>query len=199
MGNLNVGGTPPLAAPQTLWQPQQMPPAAAAPVQVPTTLPPLQQRPAPAPAMPQLPAQGNASPLMPFAAPQPTLQQKSAEFGKLLNSADQTLYNHVTQQQFQLLKNAEGQISGYQINGQAVNQQQAQQFLLPLSGQLHQQLNGLKQVIFETYTELVQEAQQQFPALSPQEQQAVSIQFQALEVLHAHFVNRINHVDAMIR
>ncbi|MBF2052052.1 MAG: hypothetical protein IGS03_01145 [Candidatus Sericytochromatia bacterium] len=197
MGNLNVGGRQPLAAPQTLWQPQQTPPAASAPVQVPTSLPPL--RAPSSPAMPQLPSQGTATPLMPFAAPQPTLQQKSAEFGKLLNSADQTLYNHVTQQQFQLLKNAEGQISGYQINGQAVTQQQAQQFLLPLSGQLHQQLNGLKQVIFETYTELVQEAQQQFPALSPQEQQAVSIQFQALEVLHAHFVNRINHVDAMIR
>lgn len=198
MGNLNVGGNPPLAAPQTLWKPQQTPPAASAPVSVPVSLPPLRRPPA-TPAPPQAPAQGNASPLMPFAAPRPTLQQKSAEFGKLLNSADQTLYNHVTRQQFQLVKNAQGQISGYQLNGQPVTQQQAQQFLLPLSGQLHQQLNGLKQVMFETYTELVQEAQQQFPALSPQEQQAVSIQFQALQVLHEHFVNRINHVDAMIR
>lgn len=207
MGNNNVGQSNPLLAPKLLWSPKQasVNPPPASPQQVPTTLPPLSQPDSVVTSLPKLPPIGQSAPSISFAAePDQSIQGQAQQLRGLLKTADQELFNQlaqITQGQLklQLVKNPQGQISGYTLNGQAASQQQVQQQLLPLSGQLHQALDGLKADVQGKYQAFFQTAHQQFPNMTTTEQTAVNIQLQAINVLFESFLGRLNQVDGLIK
>lgn len=131
--------------------------------------------------------------------PANTMSGKVQELSRLLRDSDQMLLSHVTGNQLQIQKNAQGQITGFSVNGRLATNQEVQQMLLPMSSQLHQQLEGLKQVMHDTYSSLYTEIQQALPQMTPQEQQASQLQLNAVNVLYTGFINRIEQVDGLIR
>jgi len=207
MGNNNVGKSNPLLAPKLLWSPNKAPTTnkpPATPQQVPTTLPPLSQPDSVKTSLPKLPTIG-ATPNINFAAePDQSIQGQAQQLRGLLKTADQELFNQLAQitkgqVQLQLVKNPQGQISSYMLNGKPVTQQQVQQSLLPLSGQLHQALNGLKADVQNKYQTFFQTVHQQFPKMTSSEQTSVNIQLQAINVLFESFLSRLNQVDGLIK
>jgi len=207
MGNHNVGQSNPLLAPKLLWSANKAPanPPPASPQQVPTTLPSLSQPDSVITSLPKLPPIGQSTPSVSFAAePDRSIQGQASQLRGLLKSADQELFNQLAQVtqgkvQLQLVKNPQGQISSYLLNGQPVTQQQVQQSLLPLSGQLHQALDGLKADVQGKYQAFFQTVHQQFPNMTSSEQTSVNIQLQAINVLFESFLSRLNQVDGLIK
>lgn len=223
MGNYNVGGSKPLLSPQSLWGKQPQPPAVQPGSQqaIPTTLPPLpvgnasagnaslSQPDSVSTSLPKLPIGGQTPPPVSFAteptvSPGQSLQGQAQQLRGLLKSADQDFFNQLSQitkgqLNLQLVKNANGQISGYQLNGQTVSRAQVQQSLLPMAGQLHQALEALKGEVQGKYQSFFQTVNQQFAQMTPQEQTSVNIQLQAINVLYESFLNRLGQVDGLIK
>ena len=210
MGNVNSGqgplispdalfGKKPIGSPPTQGQPAannglpQLPSLPQLPNQY--TQPPIAQDTVKLPALPG----GVSMPQVSLNPPPQTMQGKVQELSRLLRDSDQMLLGHVTGNQLQIQKNAQGQITGFLVNGRPANQQEVQQMLLPMSSQLHQQLEGLKQVMQDTFMSLQSEAQVAMPQMTPQEQNATRIQLQAVQVLYNGFQARINQVDSLIR
>ncbi|MGV3524768.1 MAG: hypothetical protein ACO1RX_11100 [Candidatus Sericytochromatia bacterium] len=194
MPNLTPGGTPPLLPPQQLWgakpapaRPAQAPPPVVTPpAALPATLPPLSR----------LPAAGSSAPVYSFADTQNSLGAQATRLQSQLKNAEQDVLGRY---QVQLVKNEQGQISGYLVQGKPARAEDVQRYLLPIAGELHGALEGLKRDIQQTYTGFVQQLDQQLPALAPSEQTAVRIQRQAVDVVYASLLQRIGQVDQLIK
>lgn len=206
MPNVNSGGTPPLLPPSSLWAPkpgaaqpgqtqpvqQPRPTTPAQPTQqVPTKLPPL-------PSLPTSPPRGQAMPAISFTSqpPAPTLGNKLTQLKDIMKNADSRLLDYYN---VKLVKNEQGAISGYQLNGRNISQAELQQHLLPQSGILHKQITDLKAEITQTHRTLAAQVQLQFPSLAASEQTSVNIQMQAVQVVYENFVNRLDQIDALIK
>lgn len=128
--------------------------------------------------------------------PQPGIGGQLGQLKDLIKNADDRLLDLYN---VKLLKDNQGQISGYLLNGRNVSVSEIQQHLLPRSGALHAQIKDLKSEIDRTYAQFQLQVQQQFPALAPSEQNSVKIQLQAVQVVYEGFVNRLNQVDTLIK
>ena len=95
--------------------------------------------------------------------------------------------------------NAQGQITGYLIQGKPATAEQVQQHLLPLSGRLHKDLMQARAAVDQEYTQFIQRAQTQAAQMTPVERNAVKIQLQAIQAVYQGFVNRISQVDSLIK
>ena len=218
MPNVNSGGTPPLLPPTQLWGSRQAPLKPAAPQPAPGVSS------QPATALPSLPPIGRSMPLISFSgglpsltgptqsasiAPisgqtiasqtrgaQPGLGSQLTQFRNLIKSADDKLLDYYN---VKLLKNPNGQITGYLLNGQNVSAADIQRHLLPTSGILHQQITDLKKEIDQTFQNFRAQVQLQFPALAASEQTAVQIQLQAVQVVYESFGNRLSQLDGLIK
>ena len=95
--------------------------------------------------------------------------------------------------------NAQGQITGYLIQGKPATAEQVQQHLLPLSGRLHKDLMQARAAVDQEYTQFIQRAQTQAAQMTPVERNAVKIQLQAIQAVYQGFVNRISQVDNLIK
>ncbi len=202
MPNVNSGGTPPLLPPSQLWAPRQgqTQPAAQQPAKPaqPTQPAPSQQVPAKLPPLPTQPPRGQAMPMLTFTSqpPPPTLGTKLTQLKDVIKNADSRLLDYYN---VKLVKNDQGAITGYQLNGRNVTQQELQQHLLPQSGVLHRQISDLKAEITQTHQTLGAQVQLQFSSLAAAEQTSVRIQMQAVQVVYENFVNRLDQVDALIK
>lgn len=204
MGNTNVSGQQPLLSPGQLWgktppvsRPATPNPAPSLPAtlpKLPSTLPPLGRDTLQTSAQP-----GSSLPQVSFTQTSPvngSIGQQMQQLTGLMKSADTQLLGRY---QLQVQKNDSGQITGYLLNGQPATAQQVQQYLLPHSGFLHQELVQLRQSVDQAVNSFYSQVRQQFPQLKPQEQTAVQIQLQAVQVVYENFVNRINQVDSLIK
>jgi hypothetical protein len=95
--------------------------------------------------------------------------------------------------------NAQGQISGYLIQGKPATAEQVQQHLLPLAGRLHKELMQARTTVTQEYTQFIQRAQTQAAQMTPVERNAVKIQLQAIQSVYQGFLNRITQVDNLIK
>lgn len=128
--------------------------------------------------------------------PPPTLGTKLTQLKDVIKNADSRLLDYYN---VKLVKNDQGAITGYQLNGRNVTQQELQQHLLPQSGVLHRQISDLKAEITQTHQTLGAQVQLQFSSLAAAEQTSVRIQMQAVQVVYENFVNRLDQVDALIK
>jgi hypothetical protein len=204
MPNVNSGGTP-LLPPSQLWGPKQPAPATPGQVQparpVPSGsqgLPSLPGNSSVPTTLPKLPPMGKAMPLLSLSGqpPTPTLGSKLTQFKDMVKNADSRLMDYY---QIKLVKNDQGGISGFMLNGKAASAAEIQGHLLPQSGVLHQQITDLKAEIAQTHQNFLQQLQVQFPSLAPTEQTAVKIQAQAVQVVYDSFVSRLNEIDSLIK
>ena len=203
MPNVNSGGTPPLLPPSQLWGPK---PGPSQPVSRPATPQPAPAQ--PAQILPTLPPIGKSMPMLTFTGTpsQPSPSQTSSplsgisgqmtQLRDLLKNADERLMDFYN---VKILKDPNGKISGYVLNGKAASAQEVQQHLLPRSGVLHRQITDLKAEVDRTYQNLTMQAQTQLPAMAKLEQSAVQIQLQAVRIVYESFVNRLAQVDALIK
>ena len=195
MGNTNINAAP-LLSPQQLWAkpnqvnaPQIPNQNVSAPLSLPSTLGRDQVQTSGA-----VGATGLAKPQVSFAAP-PAIPQQAQDLQRLLMSADNTL---LTKYNIQVSQNAQGQ-SEFKLNGQTVSAAQAQQHLLPHASFLHQDLLALQGQVEQSVTGFYDQVQAQFGQMNAQEQTAVRIQAQAIEVLYENLQSRINLVDQLIK
>ncbi|MBT9546433.1 MAG: hypothetical protein IV090_13675 [Candidatus Sericytochromatia bacterium] len=193
--------TPGLLAPGQLWAKKPVVPAPTQPA------PALPAPPQPAPltlgSPDQLRQQMQNGAAKPPVAPLPIFQPPSTDFKgqlgqiqSLMQKADQQAlapYGVVVQ------SNAQGQISGYLLNGRPATAEQVQQHLLPLSSRLHKELQQTKTMVDQEYSQFITRSQTQLAQMTPVEQNAVKIQLQAVQSIYQGFVNRLNQVDNLIK
>ncbi|PIQ25269.1 hypothetical protein COW36_19960 [bacterium (Candidatus Blackallbacteria) CG17_big_fil_post_rev_8_21_14_2_50_48_46] len=205
----NVQNNPPanpgLIAPGQLWSPKPQP---VVPAQAPGTPAPS----TPAPGTPsglnspdqlrqlmnnKMPPIGQIPGQVPLVGPAPSdLKGQLGQLQNLMKTADQqTLapYGVVVQ------SNAQGQVTGYLLNGQPATAQQVQQHLLPLSTRLHKELLQTKATVDQEFNQFIQRTQSQFAQMNPVEQNAVKIQLQAVQSIYQEFLNRLSQVDNLIK
>lgn len=192
--------TPGLLSPGQLWNNRPQP-VATSPV---PNLPPLQpaQNQAPGLSAPDQLRQlmSNKMPpigQIPLLSPSPTdFKGQLGQLQTLMQKADaQALspYGVVIQ------SNAQGQITGYLLNGQPASAEQIQQHLLPLATRLHKELMQTKSTVDQEYVQFIQWAQTQMAQMTPVEQNAVRIQLQAVQSIYQGFLNRLSQVDNLIK
>lgn len=190
--------TPGLLAPGQLWGKKPAPPA-----------PP---QPAPIPAQPvpvtlgspdQLRQQMQTGAAKPPVAPLPIFQPAQTDFkgqlGQIQSLMQQADQNALAPYGVVVQSNAQGQISGYLLNGRPATAEQVQQHLLPLSSRLHKELQQTKTMVDQEYSQFIQRSQAQMSQMTPVEQNAVKIQLQAVQSIYQGFVNRLNQVDNLIK
>lgn len=204
MGNTNINAAP-LLSPQQLWaKPNAPKPNAPKPNTVTAPAIPNQiiSKPLSLPSTlgqdrvqtsGAVGATGLAAPQVSFAAP-PAIPQQAQDLQRLLMSADNTL---MSKYNIQISQN--GGKSEFRMNGQVVTAAQAQQYLLPHASFLHRDLVALQGQIKQSVDGFYSQVQAQFGQMNAQEQTAVRIQAQAIEVLHENLQSRINLVDQLIK
>lgn len=195
MGNTNINAAP-LLSPQQLWaKPNQVSAPRIpnqtlnAPQSIPSTLGQDKIHTSGA-----VGATGLATPQVSFAAP-PAIPQQAQALQRLLMSADNSM---MQKYQIQISQNAQGQ-SEFKLNGQTVSAAQAQQHLLPHASFLHQDLLALQADVQQSVNGFYSQMKDQFGQMNPQEQTAVRIQAQAIDVLYENLQSRINLVDQLIK
>ncbi len=215
MGNNSIN---PLKSPQQLWgnrpapapvtpqqpapvNPQQ--PVPATPGTLPGALPPsspgtvMPTYTPPADTLPTLPGQGTSVPQVPFTQPaQPSAAQSLGQLNQLFQTGDDGL---LSKYGVSLSKNMQGQITGIFVQNQSVTPEQLKNYLLPVSGELHQQIVTLKNEVDTSYNAVYQKIQQNFGTMTQPEQQAIQLQMNAVHTLYQNFVQRLQQIDGLIQ
>jgi hypothetical protein len=191
MGNLQVSSNQPL---QGLTPPTQLRPPVK-PAGQPTT--PVTPGTLAAPDRLHQQMRGGTAPQVSLIDPPVTdIRNGMARLQTLMKTADQRTLDAYA---VKIETNAQGQITGYLLNGQPATAAQVQQHLLPTASFLHQELVKTQQQVDQEYGRFLQQINQQLPQMQPLEQNAVRIQLQAIGVVYKGFLERIQQVDGLIR
>lgn len=135
---------------------------------------------------------GNSSPQVPI----PSINQATEQLTKQLQNGEQQL---LANYQASVMRDAQGQVMGYQIKGQSVTKEQFQQYLLPVSTFLHQDLEKTKAQVSLEFQQLKSAIDRQLPQMNAAEQQSLNIQLKAIGTLFTRFMTRIQAIDELIR
>lgn len=126
----------------------------------------------------------------------PNIGQATEKLTQQLQGGEQLL---LSAYQANVIRDAQGQVTGYQVKGQNVTREQFQQYLLPVSSFLHTDLEKTKAQVSADFMQLKGAIERQLPQMSTVEQQALNIQLKAIGTMFSRFMTRIQAIDEIIR
>lgn len=126
----------------------------------------------------------------------PNIGQATEKLTKQLQGGEQLL---LSAYQANVVRDAQGQVTGYQVKGQSVTREQFQQYLLPVSSFLHSDLEKTKAQVSADFMQLKGAIERQLPQMNTIEQQALNIQLKAIGTMFSRFMTRIQAIDEIIR